>query len=142
MSPLEAEQPCSKFCVLHLFSWFGRGWLTRRYCCCLANVFGCDLSAQTALQGRSVPVVVEKCIEAVEARGMSHEGIYRKSGGAAQMKSIQVAFDRGEAIDLNNEEEYNDICAVTSVLKQFFRELPNPLLTYELYEKFIDVARK
>lgn len=31
-----------------------------------------------------------------------------------------------------------DITAVASVLKQYIADMPEPLLTYELYEKFID----
>lgn len=31
-----------------------------------------------------------------------------------------------------------DVHAVSSVLKQYFRELPNPLCTYQLYEKFVN----
>lgn len=103
-------------------------------------MFGSDLASQVSLEGGTVPLVVSKCIEAVEARGMDYEGIYRKSGGAAQMRAIQVAFDQGNGstIDLQDEDEYNDICAVTSVLKQYFRELPNPLLTFGSYQKLID----
>ncbi|KAI8140984.1 hypothetical protein BJV82DRAFT_184579 [Fennellomyces sp. T-0311] len=104
------------------------------------SMFGTDLCVQAAQEGRDVPLVVEKCIEAVENRGMDFEGIYRKSGGAAQMRAIQVAFDQGDPIDLNDEDCYNDICAVTSVLKHYFRQLPNPLLTYEQYQNFIDAV--
>ncbi|KAG0178256.1 hypothetical protein DFQ29_003721 [Apophysomyces sp. BC1021] len=103
-----------------------------------ASMFGNCLAAQVALEDREIPFLVEKCIQAVEVRGMDHEGIYRKSGGAAQMRTIQSAFEQGEAIDLEDEEEINDICAVTSVLKQYLRELPDPLLTYELYPQLID----
>lgn len=105
-------------------------------------MFGMDLSEVAAREERTVPLVVEKCIEAVEARGMDYEGIYRKSGGAAQMRAIQQAFENGTPVDLTDEEKYNDICAVTSVLKHFFRELPNPLLTYELYSSFVEASGK
>lgn len=103
-------------------------------------MFGSDLASQVSLEGGTVPLVVSKCIEAVEARGMDYEGIYRKSGGAAQMRQIQVAFEQGNGstIDLQDENEFNDICAVTSVLKQYFRELPDPLLTFDSYQKLID----
>ncbi|KAF7725555.1 hypothetical protein EC973_009510 [Apophysomyces ossiformis] len=102
------------------------------------TMFGNCLAAQVALEGRDIPLLVEKCIQAVEARAMDYEGIYRKSGGAAQMKLIQSAFEQGETIDLEDEEEINDICSVTSVLKQYLRELPDPLLTYELYPQLIE----
>ncbi|KAG0178082.1 hypothetical protein DFQ29_003960 [Apophysomyces sp. BC1021] len=104
------------------------------------SMFGVDLTVQAGREERSVPLLVEKCIAAVEIRGMDYEGIYRKSGGAAQMRGIQQAFEQGLELDLDSDEEFNDICAVTSVLKQYFRELPNPLLTFELYPQFIEAV--
>ncbi|KAI7859913.1 hypothetical protein BDC45DRAFT_495288 [Circinella umbellata] len=104
------------------------------------SLFGLDLTEQVTKEARSVPRVVEQCIDAVEARGMDYEGIYRKSGGAAQMRTIQLAFERDLPLDLDDDEEFNDICAVTSVLKHYFRKLPNPLLTFELYSKWIEVG--
>ncbi|GAA5807173.1 hypothetical protein MFLAVUS_000527 [Mucor flavus] len=101
-------------------------------------MFGNDLIKQVQYEKSKVPLIVEKCIETVEIRGMDYEGIYRKSGGVGQMRQIQQAFEKGELPNLNDEEKWNDICAVTSVLKQYFRELPNPLFTYELHSKFID----
>lgn len=93
-------------------------------------------------EGRTIPLLVERCIAAVELRGMDYEGIYRKSGGAAQMRSIQLSFEQGLDPDLTDDDEYNDICAVTSILKQYFRELPIPLITFELYPKFLDAIGK
>ncbi|CAO3699777.1 unnamed protein product [Rhizopus stolonifer] len=105
------------------------------------SIFGASLVDRVEFEGRRIPLLVEKCVEAVEKRGLDYEGIYRKSGGAAQTRSIQVAFDQGEKVDLCNEDEYNDICAVTSALKQYFRELPNPLLAFECYQELIDTSK-
>lgn len=107
-----------------------------------SSMFGSDLSERVLFENRKVPLIVDECIKAVESRGLDYEGIYRKSGGAAQMRAIQLAFDQGEKINLCDEEEYNDFCAVTSVLKQYFRELPNPLFTFELYDTFINISCK
>ncbi|KAF1798812.1 hypothetical protein V8B55DRAFT_1588774 [Mucor lusitanicus] len=102
------------------------------------HMFGNDLIKQVQAEKSKVPLVVEKCIESVESRGMDYEGIYRKSGGVGQMRQIQQSFEKGEVPNLIDEEKWNDICAITSVLKQYFRELPNPLFTYELHSKFMD----
>lgn len=110
------------------------------------SMFGRDLTEQVEAdaQGsnRAVPMIVEKCIMAVEARGMDYEGIYRKTGGAGQSKAITHAFERGDydAFDLQDPDAFNDICSVTSVLKNYFRALPNPLLTFELHEAFVQAA--
>lgn len=71
---------------------------------------------------------------------MDLDGIYRKSGGASQMRGIIAAFESGEDFDLDSPDQFNDICAVTSVLKQYLRELPNPLLTSDLYPSFLEAV--
>ncbi len=73
---------------------------------------------------------------------LEYEGIYRKTGGSGHTKMITQLFERGEyeAFDLNDSDRFNDICSVTSVLKSYFRALPNPLLTYALHDKFITAS--
>ncbi|KAG0176871.1 Rho-type gtpase-activating protein [Apophysomyces sp. BC1034] len=105
-------------------------------------IFGNDLRKQVQIEGRTVPLVVRKCIEAVEVRGMDFEGIYRKSGGAGQMRLIQQGFEQEQPLDMCDEDQCNDICAVTSVLKQYFRDLPNPLFTHELHSEFMTSISK
>lgn len=70
---------------------------------------------------------------------LEYEGIYRKTGGSGQSKSITQLFERGDydAFDLCDTDRFNDICSVTSVLKTYFRTLPNPLLTYDLHDSFM-----
>ena len=100
-------------------------------------LFGTDLELRAEYEGNRIPNVVQKCIQEVEIRGMDFEGIYRKSGGASSMRQLQDAFEKGEDVPFDNSI---DICGVTSVLKQYFRNLPNPLLTYEIYERFVDTT--
>jgi hypothetical protein len=59
---------------------------------------------------------------------MDVEGIYRKSGGNSQVQSVKEGFERSaQEFDLSDPDL--DINAVTSCLKQYFRRLPNPLIT-------------
>lgn len=102
-------------------------------------MFGGDLVTRTEYEGTKIPAVVQKCIQEVEMRGMDMEGIYRKSGGATQMRQIQDEFERGDDVQFSPDL---DICSVTSVLKQYFRNLPNPLITYELYDRFVESTSK
>lgn len=48
--------------------------------------------------------------------------------------SLQVDFRKPE-------DFFHDVNSVTSVLKSFFRELPDPLLTNALYYEFINASR-
>lgn len=68
---------------------------------------------------------------------MDFEGIYRKSGGTALAKEITMLFERGEPFDLDDSDRFNDIGAVTSVLKNYFRGLPTPLMTYALHDEWL-----
>jgi hypothetical protein len=58
------------------------------------------------------------------------EGLFRISGSVSEVKAIKAAYLRGEAVDLT---KVTDPHAVAGVLKLFFREARDPLLTYELY---------
>ncbi|GAA6031517.1 hypothetical protein JCM8097_006495 [Rhodosporidiobolus ruineniae] len=103
-------------------------------------IFGHDLVAQASSEGREVPVVVAKCIDAVEAYGMSYEGIYRKTGGMGQTKLITQYFERGQDFDLQDRDKFNDLAAITSCMKNYFRSLPVPLFTHDLHEEFVSAA--
>ncbi|KDN70566.1 putative RhoGAP domain-containing protein [Colletotrichum sublineola] len=100
------------------------------------TLFGSDLTERADYERRTIPSVVTRCIEEVELRGMDIEGIYRKTGGNSQVKMIQEGFDKSEDYDISDPSL--DITAVTSVLKQYFRKLPMPLLTYEVYDRVLE----
>ncbi|KAM9408473.1 unconventional myosin-IXAa isoform 2-T2 [Pholidichthys leucotaenia] len=95
--------------------------------------FGVEVSRLTNDE-RTVPLVVEKLINYIEMHGLYTEGIYRKSGSANKIKELKQGLDADvESMDL---DEYN-IHVIASVFKQWLRDLPNPLMTFELYEEFI-----
>ncbi|KUJ10256.1 RhoGAP-domain-containing protein [Mollisia scopiformis] len=102
-----------------------------------STLFGSDLVERCEYEKQKIPIVVMKCIQEVELRGMDMEGIYRKTGGSGQVKIIQEGFDReGEDWDISDPDI--DITAVTSVLKQYFRKLPTPLLTFDIYDRVLE----
>ncbi|KAI9264063.1 hypothetical protein BDA99DRAFT_571571 [Phascolomyces articulosus] len=85
-----------------------------------------------------LPRVVHMCIDEVESRGLNSVGIYRLSGPASSIQRYRTAFNCDEPISF----EEADINAVTGLLKLYFRELKNPLMTFEYYDWFIDAARE
>ncbi|KAG7250780.1 hypothetical protein CRUP_036222, partial [Coryphaenoides rupestris] len=62
------------------------------------------------------------------------EGIYRKSGSTNKVKELRQGLDTD--VSSMNLDEYN-IHVIASVLKQWLRDLPSPLMTFELYEEFL-----
>lgn len=99
-------------------------------------LFGSELVERTDYERRLIPSVVTRCIEEVELRGMDMEGIYRKTGGNSQVRALQEGFDKNDEFDISDPGL--DITAVTSVLKQYFRKLPTPLLTYDVYDRVLE----
>ncbi|CEI69727.1 unnamed protein product [Fusarium venenatum] len=99
-------------------------------------LFGSDLAERSDHERRQIPSVVTRCIEEVELRGMDQEGIYRKTGGNSQVNMIKDGFSKDENFDISDPDL--DITAVTSVLKQYFRKLPTPLLTFDVYERVLE----
>ena len=72
---------------------------------------------------------------------MDFEGIYRKSGPLTQINKMISQVNKGEEIDFGVGEAQIDIMAVTSVLKQYFRDLPIPVITFDTYEEFMNASR-
>ncbi|KAG0256227.1 hypothetical protein BG011_004693 [Mortierella polycephala] len=105
-------------------------------------IFGYDLAEQLIRDEADLPEMVVKCTEAIERFGMDTKGIYRVSGIQSATNRLRSAFDRDcSAVDLSDEENVGDVNSVASVLKSWFRELPEPLLTRRLYPEFIKAAR-
>ncbi|XP_045458016.1 GTPase-activating protein CdGAPr [Melitaea cinxia] len=99
------------------------------------RVFGCDLGEHLLNCGHEVPQVLVECASGIERRG-AVDGVYRLSGGAALTQRLRAAFDAGVHVDLTQPLQ-RDPHALASLLKMYFRELPNPLCTYQLYESFV-----
>ncbi|GAB1606082.1 unconventional myosin-IXAa-like [Argonauta hians] len=101
------------------------------------QVFGFPLES-LIIDGENVPLVAEKLISAIELHGLYTVGLYRKCGAAAKVKQLKSAIDE-EGIENVDLDEY-PIHVLTTTLKCFFRELPEPLLTYDLYDDFIQAS--
>ncbi|XP_018608120.1 unconventional myosin-IXAa isoform X2 [Scleropages formosus] len=95
--------------------------------------FGVEVTRLTS-DDRTVPLVVEKLINYIEMHGLYTEGIYRKSGSTNKIKELKQGLDTD--VESMNLDEYN-IHVIASVFKQWLRDLPNPLMTFELYEEFL-----
>ncbi|KAM9515723.1 unconventional myosin-IXb isoform 7-T9 [Guaruba guarouba] len=95
--------------------------------------FGVCVSSLTS-DRNSVPIVMEKLLEYVEMHGLYTEGIYRKSGSANRMKELKQLLQADpNSVKLENYP----IHTITGVLKQWLRELPDPLMTSAQYNDFL-----
>uniref|UniRef100_A0A8C1IYB7 Rho GTPase-activating protein 32 n=1 Tax=Cyprinus carpio TaxID=7962 RepID=A0A8C1IYB7_CYPCA len=103
------------------------------------RVFGCDLGEHLLNSGHDVPQVLKSCTEFIEKHGVV-DGMYRLSGIASNIQKLRHEFDSEQIPDLTKDVYIQDIHCVGSLCKLYFRELPNPLLTYQLYEKFSEAV--
>ncbi|KAI5098823.1 rho GTPase-activating protein 32 isoform X1, partial [Silurus meridionalis] len=103
------------------------------------RVFGCDLGEHLLNSGHDVPQVIKSCTEFIEKHGVV-DGIYRLSGISSNIQKLRHEFDSEHIPDLTKETYIQDIHSVGSLCKLYFRELPNPLLTYQLYGKFSEAV--
>uniref|UniRef100_A0A3P8YLF0 Rho GTPase activating protein 21b n=1 Tax=Esox lucius TaxID=8010 RepID=A0A3P8YLF0_ESOLU len=106
--------------------------------------FGVRLEDCPSAQGnRFVPLIVEVCCKLVEERGLEYTGIYRVPGNNAAISNMQEELDsKGLMSDIDiQEDKWRDLNVISSLLKSFFRKLPEPLFTNEKYADFIEANR-
>ncbi|XP_020318304.1 rho GTPase-activating protein 21 isoform X2 [Oncorhynchus kisutch] len=96
-----------------------------------------------AQTNRFVPLIVDVCCKLVEERGLEYTGIYRVPGNNAAISSMQEELDsKGLMSDIDiQEDKWRDLNVISSLLKSFFRKLPEPLFTNEKYADFIEANR-
>ncbi|XP_076149808.1 unconventional myosin-IXb isoform X1 [Alosa pseudoharengus] len=84
-----------------------------------------------------VPMVIEMLLQHVEMNGLYTEGIYRKSGSACRGRELhQILETDPKSAILENYP----IHTITGLIKRWLRELPEPLMTYNLYNDFLHAA--
>ncbi|XP_018084305.1 rho GTPase-activating protein 35 isoform X2 [Xenopus laevis] len=103
-----------------------------------SNYFGYPLSSVVTSE-RPIPVFIEKCVEYIEATGMTTEGIYRVSGNKSEMDSLQRQFDQDHNLDLV-EKDFT-VNTVAGALKSFFSELPDPLVPYNMQTELVEAYK-
>ncbi|XP_074659010.1 rho GTPase-activating protein 21-like isoform X2 [Tubulanus polymorphus] len=88
-----------------------------------------------------VPLVVELCTTIIEAKALEYVGLYRVPGNSTAVAMLQEEINKGiEHIDIDNER-WMDVNVVSSLLKLFFRQLPDTLVPQDLYQAFINANR-
>ncbi|XP_048411954.1 PH_BCR_vertebrate and RhoGAP_Bcr domain-containing protein isoform X2 [Stegostoma tigrinum] len=101
------------------------------------GVFGVKIAIVTKRERSKVPYIVRQCVEEIERRGMEEIGIYRVSGVATDIQALKAAFDVNNK-DVSVMMSEMDVNAIAGTLKLYFRELPEPLFTDELYPNFAE----
>ncbi|XP_016394315.1 rho GTPase-activating protein 17b isoform X2 [Sinocyclocheilus rhinocerous] len=99
--------------------------------------FGTALEEHLKRTSREIALPLEACIMMLLETGMQEEGLFRIAAGASKLKKLKAALDCSTS---QLEEFYSDPHAVAGALKSYLRELPEPLMTYQLYEEWIQAS--
>ncbi|XP_034416732.1 rho GTPase-activating protein 6-like [Cyclopterus lumpus] len=84
---------------------------------------------------RQVPRVVDLCCQHLEKYGLTTVGIFRVGSSKKRVRQLRKDFDHGWEVHLDEAHNVHDVAAL---LKEFLRDMPDPLLTRELYTAFIN----
>ncbi|XP_059011347.1 rho GTPase-activating protein 17 isoform X4 [Mustela lutreola] len=99
--------------------------------------FGTPLEEHLKRSGREIALPIEACVMLLLETGMKEEGLFRIGAGASKLKKLKAALDCSTS---HLDEFYSDPHAVAGALKSYLRELPEPLMTFNLYEEWTQVA--
>lgn len=95
-----------------------------------------------AQTNKFVPLIVEVCCKLVEERGLEYTGIYRVPGNNAAISNMQEELNNKGMGDIDiQDDKWRDLNVISSLLKSFFRKLPEPLFTNDRYADFIEANR-
>lgn len=84
-----------------------------------------------------VPGILVACIEILE-KDIRKEGMFRIPGRMTSIVEMKESYEQGNGLGVEETETLE----IAGLVAQFFRELPEPLLTYDLYYNWIDAAKK
>ncbi|XP_013911177.1 PREDICTED: rho GTPase-activating protein 44 isoform X6 [Thamnophis sirtalis] len=99
--------------------------------------FGKPLEEHLAFSGREISFPIEACVTMLLECGMQEEGLFRVAPSASKLKKLKTALD---CCVVDVQEYSTDPHAIAGALKSYLRELPEPLMTFELYEEWIQAS--
>ncbi|XP_063759474.1 rho GTPase-activating protein 17b isoform X3 [Eleginops maclovinus] len=99
--------------------------------------FGTELEEHLKRSSREIALPIEACVMMLLETGMKEEGLFRIAAGASKLKKLKAALDCSTS---QLEEFYFDPHAVAGALKSYLRELPEPLMTFDLYDEWTQTS--
>ncbi|XP_036811902.1 rho GTPase-activating protein 17a isoform X6 [Oncorhynchus mykiss] len=99
--------------------------------------FGTGLEEHLKRSSREIALPLEACVMMLLETGMKEEGLFRIAAGASKLKKLKAALDCSTS---QLEEFYSDPHAVAGALKSYLRELPEPLMSFQLYDEWIQAS--
>lgn len=86
--------------------------------------------------GYALPKCIQRAIQWLQGNALEQVGLFRKSGVKSRIQSLKQLIEvQGDSVSFEGQQAYD----VADVVKQYFRELPEALLTNKLSETFIAI---
>ncbi|KAM7114777.1 SH3 domain-binding protein 1 isoform 2-T2 [Molossus nigricans] len=102
-----------------------------------SRVYGVSLGVHLQELGRDIALPIEACVLMLLSEGVKEEGLFRLAAGASVLKRLKQTM----ASDPRSLQEFcSDPHAVAGALKSYLRELPEPLMTFDLYDDWMRAA--
>ena len=101
-------------------------------------LFGVPLAIIIEREASIVPIALERMFAEIEARGLREQGIYRISGAKSAIMGLKAAFEaqRVDQVELATGE-FSDVHTIAGLIKQWFRDLPEPCIPFDYYHQMI-----
>ena len=87
-------------------------------------------------RGHNVPPIISKIVSYLDHK-LETEGLFRLQGSHALVDQYRDKFELGQDVDLR---ECLDPHVPATIMKQFFRELPEPLLLASNYDSIVSIC--
>ncbi|CAD6184254.1 unnamed protein product [Caenorhabditis auriculariae] len=104
----------------------------------MGRFFGACL-ASLVDEEHATPPLIDRLFLAIETRALFTEGLYRKSGSLSQVRNIRRDIESSSDLEAVQLDEV-PVHVLTTLVKSFFRELSDPLISFDLYENFLHVS--
>ncbi|KAL1492740.1 hypothetical protein ABEB36_010947 [Hypothenemus hampei] len=97
------------------------------------NVFGVPLTITLQRTGQVLPRNIEEALRWLQLNAADQVGIFRKPGVKSRIQALRTLVENSISVDYSDQQSYD----VADMVKQYFRDLPEILLTNKLSETFI-----
>ncbi|XP_051993701.1 rho GTPase-activating protein 7-like isoform X1 [Xyrauchen texanus] len=103
------------------------------------SVFGVPLQVIVQRSGQPLPQSIQQAMHYLQSQCLDQVGLFRKSGVKSRIQALRQMNEScgtgGGGVNYEGQSAYD----VADMLKQYFRDLPEPLLTSKLSDTFLQI---
>ncbi|KAM5173674.1 rho GTPase-activating protein 7 isoform 1-T3 [Callospermophilus lateralis] len=100
------------------------------------SVFGVPLTVNVQRTGQPLPQSIQQAMRYLRNHCLDQVGLFRKSGVKSRIQALrQMNESATDCVNYEGQSAYD----VADMLKQYFRDLPEPLMTNKLSETFLQI---